>query len=76
MSATANSVVERYCTKKGCPGAEGCANKHRKSGEPCTMEYVAAALPENLRWRGEGPPPSSWYASGTKVYRSYSDYCD
>lgn len=29
------------------------------------------------RWKGKGDPPPSWYATdGTKVYRSYADYCD
>lgn len=29
------------------------------------------------QWRGEDPSPSYWYApDGTKVYRSYEDYCD
>ena len=33
--------------------------------------------PEKYRWRGPGPEPASWYAEdGTKVYRSYEDYCD
>ncbi len=38
--------------------------------------YKPETLPEHLRWKGEGPPPASWYAHGTKVYRSYADYCD
>lgn len=33
-------------------------------------------MPEHLRWKGEGPPPASWYVGNTKVYRSYEDYCD
>jgi hypothetical protein len=34
-------------------------------------------LPEHLRWQGDGPVPANWYAAdGTKVYRSYEDYCD
>lgn len=36
-----------------------------------------ADLPEHLRWKGDGPAPASWFAAdGTKVYRSYRDYCD
>lgn len=28
-------------------------------------------------WQGPGPMPAHWYAAdGTKVYRSYEDYCD
>lgn len=39
--------------------------------------YKPESLPEHLRWIGDGPPPASWYAAdGTKVYRSYADYCD
>lgn len=72
--------IERYCTEKGCPGGDGCTNKWRQPGRPCTMEYVAApeGSPEaRFNWLGEGPPPSRWVASdGTHVYRSYSDYCD
>lgn len=41
-----------------------------------TDEEINAALPEHLRWKGEGPMPASWFAAdGTKVYRSYADYC-
>jgi hypothetical protein len=44
-------------------------------------KYQPELLPEHLRWKGDGPPPASWEAKGkdgvtTKVYRSYSDYCD
>lgn len=40
-------------------------------------EKPADELPEHLRWKGKGDPPASWYAvDGTKVYRSYEDYCD
>lgn len=44
-------------------------------------EYKPDDLPEELRWKGEGPPPASWWAvdkngERTKVYRSYADYCD
>lgn len=40
------------------------------------------ALPEWAQWQGLGPMPPSWYAINpdtgerTKIYRSYSDYCD
>lgn len=38
---------------------------------------TAADLPEHLQWNGDGPAPASWFAAdGTKVYRSYGDYCD
>lgn len=51
------------------------------------MTYLADVttshqLPEWARWKGEGPPPASWWAYNpytcerTKVYRSYEDYCD
>lgn len=40
------------------------------------MAYKPEDYPEHLRWKGEGPPPPYWWASGTKVYRSYADYCD
>lgn len=39
-------------------------------------EYNPEALPEHLRWKGPGEPPAYWWADGTKVYRSYADYCD
>jgi len=68
--------VERYCTKKDCPGADDCSNAYRVKGQPCTMEYVAADTSEQFRWKGEGPPPARWWANGTLVYRSYSDYCN
>lgn len=68
-------TIERYCTKEGCPGGEGCINSYRTPGQPCTMEYVASG--GKYDWKGEGPPPSRWTApDGTVVYRSYSDYCD
>ena len=36
-----------------------------------------APLPPYYQWKGEGAPPAHWYApDGTKVYRSYEDYCD
>lgn len=36
-----------------------------------------APLHPYYQWKGEGPPPAHWYApDGTKVYRSYEDYCD
>jgi len=73
-------AIERYCTKEGCLGGDGCTNKWRQPGMPCTMEYVASpdGTPEaRFNWLGEGPPPSRWRAAdGTIVYRSYSDYCD
>lgn len=68
--------IERYCTKAGCPGGDSCTNEYRSKGEPCTMEYVAAAYSPEMRWKGEGAPPRRWNANGTIVYRSYSDYCD
>lgn len=68
--------IERYCTQKGCPGGDGCTNEHRKEGLPCTMEYVAANMEPEFRWKGDDPPPRRWIAGGTLVYRSYSDYCD
>lgn len=37
--------------------------------------YQPEALPEHLRWKGDGPPPASWWVGTTKVYRSYADYC-
>lgn len=39
-------------------------------------KYVPDDLPEEFRWKGEGPPPAYWYVGSTKVYRSYADYCD
>lgn len=69
-------MIERYCPEKGCPGGAGCINARWKDGDTCLHEYVAAALPEHLRWKGEGPPPRRWSAGGGIVYRSYADYCD
>ena len=72
-------AIERYCTEKGCPGGDGCTNKFRRAGEPCTMEYVAAPLDSpqaQFNWLGEEPPPARWWVNGTLVYRSFSDYCD
>lgn len=67
-------MIERYCTKKGCPGGDGCKNFFR-SPEGCAFEYVAAENKPEYRWTGEAPPPRSWQApDGTIVYRSYSDY--
>ncbi len=69
--------IERYCTKPGCPGGDGCTNTYRKLGDSCTMEYVASDYKPEYNWRGEGPPPRRWTAlDGTIIYRSYSDYCD
>lgn len=49
-----------------------------KNGELImTEDEKKQELPEYLRWKSEGPPPKFWYAEdGTKVYRSYKDYCD
>lgn len=69
-------AIERYCTEKSCPGGDGCINKYKRAGEPCTMEYVASKQRPELNWTGEDPPPASWWVNGTKVYRSYADYCD
>lgn len=39
-------------------------------------------MPDWARWKGDAEVPASWYAINpetgerTKVYRSYSDYCD
>ena len=69
--------IERYCIEQGCPGGDGCTNKHRMPGKPCVMEYVAADCQPGYRWLGEGPPPRRWVAlDGTHVYRSFADYCD
>lgn len=44
-------------------------------------KYEPEKLPPELRWKGPGDPPASWWATDkngelTKVYRSYADYCD
>ncbi len=44
-------------------------------------KYDPEKLPPELRWKGDGPAPASWWAKDkngvqTKVYRSYADYCD
>jgi hypothetical protein len=42
--------------------------------EPCSS---CGAVNSDYEWKGDGPKPASWYApDGTKVYRSYEDYCD
>ena len=49
----------------------------RQEGRKDLSEYRPETLPEKYRWKGEGPAPTHWYAEdGTKVYRSYADYCD
>lgn len=55
-----------YCTEHG----DKCADSK------CLFRYNEDDTPEHLRWRGSWPPPASWIACGTKVYRSYGDYCD
>ncbi len=62
--------VDRYCTLK----CDGC--KHRSADGSCVYEYDANRYESQFRWKGEGDPPRSWMANGTKVYRSFSDYCD
>lgn len=63
-----------YCTL-GCTEAKDCRYGQPRDG--CCYEYDAHRYPENLRWNGEGDPPSRWRASnGTVVYRTFSDYCD
>lgn len=70
-------MIERYCTYKGCPGGDGCkVGRSDTEGKSCVYEYVAADLPEHLRWPGDGAPPSRWNAGGVIVYRSFADYCD
>lgn len=45
--------------------------------ELASRRAEADKLEPTYRWDGEGPAPASWYAGdGTKVYRSYADYCD
>lgn len=44
--------------------------------------YKPETMLEWMLWKGDGPPPASWYAvnpktgENTKIYRSYADYCD
>jgi hypothetical protein len=70
MNTEERRGVERYCTRKACAG-DGCESR-KPNG--CPFEYVAADYEPEYRWKGEGPPPRSWMACGTLVYRSYSDY--
>jgi len=44
--------------------------------ELASRRAEADKLPDDLRWKGDGPAPASWYAGDTKVYRSYADYVD
>lgn len=68
--------IERYCIEPNCKGGEACINKWRIPSQPCSQEYVAADYVLEHRWQGEEPPPAYWWVNGTKVYRTYSDYCD
>lgn len=65
--------ISRYCSQ--CTEG-GAACRHRGDDGKCAYEYVASDYEVRFRWLGEGPPPPSWWASGTKVYRSMSDYYD
>jgi len=53
---------------------------HVQNPDGCTPEN--RALLDWAAWKGDGPAPAHWYAVNsdtgerTKVYRSYSDYCD
>lgn len=44
--------------------------------------YKLETMLEWMCWKGDGPPPASWYAinpktgENTKIYRSYADYVD
>lgn len=64
---------DRYCRVEGCAGGAGCVAK--QAGR-CRSEYVAADVPERLRWRGEGNPPAMWNVDGVVVYRSHEDYLE
>lgn len=61
-----------FCTL-GCKVPKEC--QHRRDGD-CAYEYDASKYPPHHRWRGEGPPPRTWYAGGSVVYRSFADSCD
>jgi len=63
---------EWFCNLS-CGRREDC--KHRNGGN-CVYEYYAPAMPPEFRWKGDGPPPSRWWANGTLVYRTFSDSCD
>lgn len=66
---------EWYCTE-GCANKEACKYPKPPRKEGCVFAYDAANSEPQFRWMGEGPPPKRWWANGTLVYRSYSDYCD
>lgn len=62
--------IKWYCVE-GCKSQSEC-----KYAIPldrnCPYNYEATG--GEYDWKGEGPPPASWYVGATKVYRSYSDH--
>lgn len=64
--------AEWFCAN-GCKSADDC--KQRADGT-CVYEYDAKQYEPHLRWKGEGAPPARWWAGGTLVYRTFSDFCD
>ena len=64
----AAKVVAKVCWR--------CGVSHLRTNETRTPSPADAETPEHLHWKGEGPPPASWWVGNTKVYRSYEDYCD
>lgn len=65
--------IERHCILATC---EGKACQHRHVDGSCVYEYDASKYESQFRWKGEGPPPRRWWSNGTRVYRSFADYCD
>jgi hypothetical protein len=51
-------------------------SKHETKTAKAPREDTDAPLPLYYQYKGDGPPPAYWYApDGTKVFRSYADYC-
>lgn len=88
MSPKLLELLERARHIKMTPEMEQAQRESwvRALRDPCDSELTAEDLAKRheaakqiepqYRWKGEGPPPASWYVGNTKVYRSYEDYCD
>lgn len=72
------SPAERAAQRESFVRAMAAPSDAALSIEELAKRRVEADKLEPIyRWDGEGPAPASWYAGdGTKVYRSYADYCD
>lgn len=72
MSTELRHWCPKHKTREECAAARAIP-----SDEFCIFSYSDSTEKPEFNWAGKTwPPPRSWMVGNTKVYRSYSDYCD